>query len=880
MSVAAVNERLAALTAAGTSVWLDQIRRGMIESGELGRMVEQDSLRGVTSNPAIFEKAILGSDDYDDELRDLTNEGLDAVGIYRRIAVKDVQMACDVLRPVYDETDGYDGYVSLEVAPDLARDPERTLAEAREYWQLVDRPNLMIKIPGTPEGLSAIEEALYDGINVNVTLLFAVSAYEGVMEAFIRAMERRHAEGKPLDRHGVDSEIDKRLDALGRTDLAGRAGLANARAAYAAFKRVFGGERFEALRAAGCPAQRPLWASTGVKNPAYSDTMYVDGLVAPETVNTMPLDTLLAAADHADITGEATADIDPTPDLEALREAGIDLDDVTDKLLRDGIELFVVAMDKLVDGIERKREAIATGRPETIDTDLPDDLERAVVERLRRAREEDVVHRLWHLDETLWASKGTPELADRLGWLSAPENMSEEAGALKEFAAALRAEGYTDAVLLGMGGSSLAPEVMRQSFGVRSDGLRLHVLDSTEPLQIRAVEQAIDVEKTVFVVSSKSGGTIEVMSLFEHFHALQPDGSHFVAVTDPGTSLQQLASDQGFRRVFCADPHVGGRYSALTHFGLVPAALMGVDVEALLENAQIAEQSCQSFEPEHNAGLWMGIVLGEAARAGRDKLTMIVDPPLESFGLWAEQLIAESTGKQGKGILPVADEPIVEPSHYGDDRIFVYVRTEEGLHDEAVRALSQTGQPVITLQATGPEDLGRIFFLSQFATAVAGWVLEINPFDQPNVQEAKENTIKALESATEVDPGTLELGGAQYLAILGFLPYSEEVDAAVGRLRKRVLSAHRIATTFGYGPRYLHSTGQYHKGGPATGAFLQLTHDADDDVEIPGEGYTFRRLIRAQADGDLLTLRAHGRRAARVELPAADLAAAIDRLEV
>jgi transaldolase/glucose-6-phosphate isomerase len=888
MSVAAVNERLAALTAAGTSVWLDQIRRGMIESGELGRMVEQDSLRGVTSNPAIFEKAILGSDDYDDELRDLTNEGLDAVGIYRRIAVKDVQMACDVLRPVYDETDGYDGYVSLEVAPDLARDPERTLAEAREYWQLVDRPNLMIKIPGTPEGLSAIEEALYDGINVNVTLLFAVSAYEGVMEAFIRAMERRHAEGKPLDRHGVasffvsrvDSEIDKRLDALGRTDLAGRAGLANARAAYKAFKRIFGGERFEALRAAGCPVQRPLWASTGVKNPAYSDTMYVDQLVAPETVNTMPLDTLLAAADHANITGEATADIDPTPDLEALREAGIDLDDVTDKLLRDGIELFVVAMDKLVDGIERKREAIATGRPETIDTDLPDDLERAVVERLRRAREEDVVHRLWHLDETLWAPKGTPELADRLGWLSAPENMSEEAGALKEFAAALRAEGYTDAVLLGMGGSSLAPEVMRQSFGERSDGLRLHVLDSTEPLQIQAVEQAIDVEKTVFVVSSKSGGTIEVMSLFEHFHALQPDGSHFVAVTDPGTSLQQLASDQGFRRVFCADPHVGGRYSALTHFGLVPAALMGVDVEALLENAQIAEQSCQSFEPEHNAGLWMGIVLGEAARAGRDKLTIIVDPPLESFGLWAEQLIAESTGKQGKGILPVADEPIVEPSHYGDDRIFVYLRTEEGLHDEAVRALSQTGQPVITLQAMGPEDLGRIFFLSQFATAVAGWVLEINPFDQPNVQEAKENTIKALESATEVDPGTLELGGAQYLAILGFLPYSEEVDAAVERLRKRVLSAHRIATTFGYGPRYLHSTGQYHKGGPATGAFLQLTHDADDDVEIPGESYTFRRLIRAQADGDLLTLRAHGRTAARVELPAADLAAAIDRLEV
>ena len=370
MSVQQVNERLAALTSAGTSVWLDQIRRSTIESGELQRMVEEDSLRGVTSNPAIFEKAILGSSDYDEELASLAREGLSAREVYRRMAVKDVQLACDVLRPVYDETGGKDGYVSLEVAPRLAHDTEGTLEQARQYWGLVDRPNVMIKIPATDAGIPAIEEALYEGLNINITLLFAVSFYERVMEAFLNAMERRHAEGKPLDRHSVasffvsrvDTEVDKRLEAAGRSDIAGRAGLANARAAYRRFQEIFGSERFAKLRDAGCPVQRPLWASTGVKNPQYPETLYVYGLVGPDTVNTMPLPTLMAARQSGEITG-ATAAEDPTADLDALREAGIDLDDVTDKLLRDAIDAFLVPMAKLLDGIERKREAIVTQPP-------------------------------------------------------------------------------------------------------------------------------------------------------------------------------------------------------------------------------------------------------------------------------------------------------------------------------------------------------------------------------------------------------------------------------------------------------------------------------------------------------------------------------------
>jgi len=895
MSATHVNERLAALTEAGTSVWLDQLRRSMIESGELQRMVEEDSLRGVTSNPAILEKAILGSPDYDAELESLAREGLSAREVYRRMAVRDVQAACDVLRSVFDESGGQDGYVSLEVAPRLAHDTAGTLEQARQYWGLVDRPNVMIKIPATDAGIPAIEEALYEGLNVNVTLLFAVSAYERVMEAFIRAMERRHEEGKPLDRHSVasffvsrvDSEVDKRLDALGRSELAGRAGLANARAAYLAFQRVFEGERFAALREAGAPVQRPLWASTGVKNPQYPETLYVYGLVGPHTVNTMPLPTLLASRAAGEVTGSTAAD-DPQGDLDALREAGVDLDDVTDKLLRDGIEAFMVPMAKLLGGIERKREAIVTGRPAAIEADLPAELEQPLAARVKRAAAEDVARRIWQHDGTLWAPEGTAEVTDRLGWLTIADKMLEEADALDDFVSECKAAGLTDAVLLGMGGSSLAPEVFRLSYGELEGGLRLHVLDSTEPLQVAAVTAEIDLATTLFIVSTKSGGTIETLSLFKHFHALQGDGGHFVAVTDPGSSLVDLAEEHGFRHTFLNDSEIGGRYSALSYFGLVPAALAGIDVRPILEGAQVAEQACSDFEaPEDNAGLWLGLALGELARAGRDKLTFVVDDPIGSFGIWAEQLVAESTGKQGRGILPIADEPLLAPDAYGADRVFLHLRNTEAPdadHDASIAALAEAGHPTVTVHAAGPDDLGRVFFLSEFATAVVGWVLEINPFDQPNVQQAKDATQKVLDKGSpDLEDGDLGalLGGLEppaYLAIMGYLPYSDEIEAAAGRLREAVIERHHTATTYGYGPRFLHSTGQFHKGGPSVGRFLQLVSDSDADAEIPADEFDFRTLIDAQADGDLQTLRDHGLEAVRVRLNAGDLPGAIDDL--
>jgi transaldolase / glucose-6-phosphate isomerase len=645
------------------------------------------------------------------------------------------------------------------------------------------------------------------------------------------------------------------------------------------FKQIFLGERFAPLRDAGAPVQRPLWASTGVKDPRYPDTKYVDELVAPHTVNTMPMPTLLAAAERADIKG-ATADQDPSEDLKQLEEAGIDMRDVTDKLLRDGIAAFVTPFDKLIAGVESSKEAAVTGRPATIESSIPDDLEPALAQRVKQAIEEQVARRIWRKDETLWGGPG-PEIGNRLGWLTISETMLEHLDGLKAFVEDVKAAGFTDAALLGMGGSSLGPEVIRRSFGDLPDGLKLHVLDSTDAGAILELEGKIDIGKTLFIVSSKSGGTIETLSHMKYFYdRTGENGDQFVAVTDPGSGLVDLAKERGFRKVFENDPNIGGRYSVLSYFGLVPAALMGVDVEALLGSSQEAEQNCNSFEESSsNSGLWLGIAMGELANQGRDKLTFVVDEPISSFGLWVEQLIAESTGKEGKGILPVADEPLGEPDAYGDDRVFAHLKNvdEPNADNEArIEELRKAGHPIVVLSTRGPEDLGRIFFFAEFAVAVAGWALGINPFDQPNVQEAKDNTAKVLAmpeppDLPEADDDALKglLGQAappHYVATMGYVKPSDEFDAAIAELRALVRGSTKATTTFGFGPRFLHSTGQFHKGGPPVGLFLQLTHDSEQDIEVPGEDYTFGRLKNAQADGDLLTLRDHGLPAERVRL--------------
>jgi transaldolase / glucose-6-phosphate isomerase len=513
---------------------------------------------------------------------------------------------------------------------------------------------------------------------------------------------------------------------------------------------------------------------------------------------------------------------------------------------------------------------------------IPSELRAAVEEKLVAARGERVEARLREGDATLWGPAGTPELANRLGWLTIAERMLGELDDVEAFAAGVRSGGeFDDVVLLGMGGSSLAPEVLRRSFAglVDGGGLRLHVLDSTDPAFVNSVQAAVDPTRTLFVVSSKSGGTIEPLSLFAHFWALVPEGGNFIAITDPGSGLAGLAAEHGFRHVFLGDPDIGGRYSALSAFGIVPAALMGIDVRALLNGAgaawdgTILDGGGEAVGAGIASAVALGVALGALAGAGRDKLTFLIAGSMPGLGLWLEQLVAESTGKHGTGILPVADEPLGEPGEYGADRVFAYLSdldAPDARLDAGVAALAAAGHPVFTISTRGAGDLGRVFLLSEIAVAAAGWALRINPFDQPNVQQAKDATKRVLssweasgslpdiEDASREAIGALLLGSAvpSYVALMAYAEPSEELDAAIAELRVAIRRATGgVTTTFGYGPRFLHSTGQFHKGGPKTGRFLQLLHDSDSDADIPGSPYSFKTLEGAQAIGDLQTLR-------------------------
>jgi glucose-6-phosphate isomerase len=531
----------------------------------------------------------------------------------------------------------------------------------------------------------------------------------------------------------------------------------------------------------------------------------------------------------------------------------------------------------------------------TVRASLPPAVLPAVTEKLQAADAERVGERLADGDATLWGPEGTPEIANRLGWLTIAERMLEEVSEIEAFVGGVRSDGIEDVVLLGMGGSSLAPEVLRRTFGSAHGHARLHVLDSTDPAEVKAVEAAVTPERTLFLVSSKSGGTIEPLSLFAHFHSLVADGRNFAAITDPGSGLSKLAEQHGFRHTFLGDPNIGGRYSALSPFGIVPAALIGIDVRALLSGA--AEAFATPVDgAEQSAGTWLGATLAALAKGGRDKLTFVIAETLPGLGLWLEQLVAESTGKHGKGILPVAEEPLGDPGDYGEDRVFAHLPdlgAPSPETDAHVQALADAGHPVITIPTSGPGDLGRIFMLAELAVAVAGWGLQINPYDQPNVQQAKDATNKVLdgyrqdhhlpsvEEATDEELRELLLGAGppHYVALMGYMPPGTGLDEALGELRASVRAATKATTTFGYGPRFLHSTGQFHKGGPKVGRFLQLLHgDEHADVEIPGQPFSFGTLEEAQAIGDLNTLRETGLPAQRTRLQGDDPVGAVRAL--
>jgi transaldolase / glucose-6-phosphate isomerase len=887
------------LKQAGQSLWLDNIRRQLITSGELARL-RDEGLTGVTSNPTIFEKAVSGSTDYDEAMVQLVREKVKPSDMLWDLMVEDIQAAADVFRPVYDKTKGKDGYVSIEVSPTLAKNTRGTIAMAEDLRNRCRRPNVMVKIPATKEGLPAIEDQISKGHNINITLIFAVDRYDEVVEAYLSGLERLHKKGGDLSKVAsvasffvsrVDTKVDKLLaEKIKSTPspaeqhelekLYGKAAIANSKVAYEHFNDLFSGERWEKLRKAGARTQRPLWASTSTKDPRYPDTYYVEELIGPDTVDTIPPATLAAFREHGEVRRSLDENVEIAKrQLKQLAQAGIDLDQVTQQLEDEGVDSFTKSFESLLEALKKTSQEIKAGKGPRQWYSLGQ-LQPLVDQELAALQKQDVARRLWAKDSTLWSADPSKrdEIRDRLGWLNVAERMLEHASELRDVAKAGRA--YTDVVLLGMGGSSLCPDVLRNTFGPVKGHPRLHVLDTTDPSTILATRRKIQLTKTLFVVASKSGETTETLSHFAYFWgevektgAGTKAGRQFAAITDPGTSLEKLAKEHGFRWIFPGSPDIGGRYSALSYFGLVPGALMGVDVEQLLQRAtEMASACADSVPPDVNPGIWLGAVMGRLALKGRNKLTLITSPKVATFGYWVEQLIAESTGKQGKGIVPIEGEPVGRPPVYGDDRLFVYIRMDSDAPNRAVGSLEKAGQPVVTLTLRDKLDLGGEFLRWEIATAIAGSILGIDAFDQPNVQESKDNTKRVLAiykskgklPAGESTPASKARTGLKsllarakpgaYFATMAYTARTATSEAAIAAIRTAVRDNTRIATTAGYGPRFLHSTGQLHKGGPKTGLFLQVVQQDTTDVPIPGQPFSFSILKQSQSLGDLQSL--------------------------
>ena len=921
----------------GQSIWLDYIRRNLLTSGELKKLIDEDGLRGMTSNPAIFEKAIVGSTDYTDLLQSLAQKhDLDAKARYEVLAIRDIQDAADFLRPVYDATKRRDGYVSLEVSPYLARDTNGTLDEARRLWKAVARENVMIKVPGTAEGIPAFQQLIGEGININVTLLFAQEVYEKVAEAYIAGLEQLSATGGDVSKMAsvasffisridtlVDSKVNEKLKAKPDAQqeallkgILGKVAIANGKLTYQKYLQIFSGPRWEKLAARGAQTQRVLWASTSTKNPAYRDVIYVEELIGKDTVNTVPPATLDAFREHGRVRESLTENIESAKQtMSDLAKVGISMKEVTDQLTVEGVKLFADAFDKLLEAVEKSTRNEVSPKVNKQNFKLPPDLASSVKTHIDDWRANGKVRRLWQRDASLWTN--TDE-AKWLGWLGVTEEQTARLRDFRQLAEDVKSAGFTHVLLLGMGGSSLCPEVLKMTFGKLTAFPELHVLDSTDPAQVKSFENRIDLSRTLFIVSSKSGSTLEPNIFKQYFFERAKEvagpgkaGSQFIAITDPGSKMEQVARSDHFRHIFHGLASIGGRYSALSDFGVIPALAMGLDVAKFLDRTEDMVQACASSVPvEENPGAVLGVVLGAAHNLGRDKVTIITSPGISDLGAWLEQLLAESTGKDGKGIIPVDREQVGEPEVYGKDRLFVYLRLEtapDAAQDTKVTALENSGQPVVRISLGDTYDLGQEFFRWEIATAVAGSIIGINPFNQPDVEASKIATrnltseyektgalpeerplidrdgiklftdtknAEALAKAAGNDQSLVgflrahlnRMQAGDYFALLAYLQMNGANEDKLQAIRHMLRDSKRVATCLGFGPRFLHSTGQAYKGGPDSGVFLQITCDDAVDLPIPGQRYTFGIVKAAQARGDFQVLAERNRRALRVHL--------------
>ena len=929
----------------GLSVWLQDLERSHIWTGALHTMVREDRLKGVLWTPAALERSIANTSDYSPALAALVSDGSDPNEAGERLMVEDVQWACDILTPLHFATEGLEGFCSVPLSPHLAHDPAETLEEASRLWDLVARDNLMLAVPATPAGLEALPELIAQGFNVHASHVFSLERFQEVQEGFWRGLEDLvRSGGDPssvaamtsVPLHLVDDYADAQIeDRAASADPAtadrlaaarGRVASAIAQLVLQAHTASLASERWTGLAAQGARPLRLVWCDVATGDDADPGSRYFEGFGLRDTTMVLPPALYQAVKDGRAAPAPATPSADEARTvISQLNESGVNWSAAADELENIALQVDIDSGDRLVSAIQSTRMQLIADAQPSMDLSLGEH-EAAVEARIDQLDGIGYVRRLWAGDGTLFdESVDGAELAEQsLGWLDVLSGFETYADHLLELRDKLETDQVESVVVLAMGEAGLAPNVFAQVFGQLDGSPELLVLDSTVPNQIRAVEDDITPEETLFLVSSKDGDTLEARAFEAYFLDQVKTPDNFAVITDPDTDLDAAAIERDYVSVVHGDLSVADHFSALSPHGIVPVAAMGLDVEELFDRVQLMVGSCSYGVPARdNPGVILGAALGELAAHGRDKLTLFSTPGLAGFLPWLEHLIAETTGKNGRGIVPVVGESLATPDRYGNDRVFVFIALEDDEDDaqsamlDRIDALHEAGHPLLTFTLSDPRDLAQEMFRWQVAATTAAHVIGVNPFDQPDDESSESDADEgtpadggsespaqdslAQERVADGDgivvysdranaqalsasdlPSALRahldrLQPGQYFALTAFVEPTDANAAALEQIRNAVRDRYRVATTVGFGPQCSYATGQLHRSGPDTGLYMQVTCDDAEDIPVPELDYTFGELKAAQQDADFDAMSKRERRQIRVHL-GADAEAGLGRL--